>query len=109
MFLNYFEIHISKIIFKKIIKYYFNIFLNKKYFKKQLHLFFQINSYVFAIPRIRNIRVLEKAKLISILLSHQILQYSYLSISFHIWSKIPSKLYILLKRASFSKKNNICN
>jgi hypothetical protein len=32
MFLNYFNILISKVIFFKII---FNIFLNKKYFKKQ--------------------------------------------------------------------------
>jgi len=37
MFLNYFNVLILKIIFKKYKKYYFNIFLNKIYFKKQPH------------------------------------------------------------------------
>jgi hypothetical protein len=34
VFLNHFNVLISKIIFKKYKKYYFNIFLNKMYFKK---------------------------------------------------------------------------
>jgi len=33
MFLNYFDVLISKIFFKKIKKYYFNIFLSEKYFQ----------------------------------------------------------------------------
>jgi hypothetical protein len=37
MFLNYFNILISKIIFKILKKYYFNIFLNKNHFKQQPH------------------------------------------------------------------------
>ena len=35
MFLDCFDLLISKIIFKKIKKYYFNIFINKKHFKSQ--------------------------------------------------------------------------
>jgi hypothetical protein len=35
VFSDYFDVLISKIIFKNIKKYYFNIFLNKKYFKKK--------------------------------------------------------------------------
>jgi hypothetical protein len=43
MFLNYFDVWISKM-FLKHKKYYFNIFLNKKYFKKQLQLYSQIKK-----------------------------------------------------------------
>jgi hypothetical protein len=46
IFLDHFDILISKIIFKK---YYFNIFLNEKHFKKQLqphsHLDYQRNIH----------------------------------------------------------------
>jgi hypothetical protein len=35
MFLNYFDMLISKIIFKNKKKYYWHIFLNKKHFEKQ--------------------------------------------------------------------------
>jgi len=35
VFLDHFDVLISKIIFKKLKKYYFNTFLNEKHFKKQ--------------------------------------------------------------------------
>jgi hypothetical protein len=41
IFLNYFDILISKIIFKIFLKYYFYIFLNKKHFKKNYYTFKQ--------------------------------------------------------------------
>jgi len=41
VFLNYFDVLISKIIFKKYKKYIFNIFFSEKYFKKQSQQHFQ--------------------------------------------------------------------
>jgi hypothetical protein len=42
--LDYFDVLILKIIFKKLKKNHFNTFQYKKYFEKQLQLYFQINQ-----------------------------------------------------------------
>jgi hypothetical protein len=49
MFLNYFDVLISKIIFKKIKKYYWHTFLSEKHFKKQpqLHSQTRISEVTF--------------------------------------------------------------
>jgi len=49
MFLDYFDVLVSKIILKKIKKYYFNIFLNKRHFiflDKMLDTFAKFNNKV---------------------------------------------------------------
>jgi hypothetical protein len=43
MFLNYFDILVSEINFKKIKIHYLDIFSNKKYFEKQPQPYFQID------------------------------------------------------------------